>query len=168
MENNTKKQPITANILMICIAVVMLLLIPSLIDNSATTDLLGPRFVPQMACCLILLPNLLQLINKLVSNRKLSQEVQAPTQTAKTPLPEFFKNVFKKYWTLVVVMALAFAATFVVDYLGYIITYCLLCAVMLLLFREKRWYFYLISFALVIAVYFGFSRFLYVPLPSIF
>ena len=65
-------------------------------------------------------------------------------------------------------MAMAFTATFVVKYLGYVVTYCLLCAGMLLLFREKRWYYYLITFALVAAVYIGFTRFLYVPLPSLF
>lgn len=168
MENNTKKQPITANIFMIVIGVIMLLLIPSLIDNSTTTDLLGPRFVPQMSCCLIIFPNLLQMLNKLKANRQCSQEEGAAEMAEKIPLSERLKTTFNQYGILVVVMALAFAATFVIEYLGYIITYCLLCAAMLLLFREKRWYFYLIAFALVAVVYIGFTRFLYVPLPSIF
>lgn len=168
MENNTKKQPITANILMICIGIIMLIMIPSLIDNSTTTDLLGPRFVPQMSCCLMIFPNLLQMLNKLKANRQCGQETKTSSIAEKVSISELLQSTFKKYGILVVVMALAFAATFVIEYLGYIITYCLLCAAMLLLFHEKRWYFYLISFVLVAVVYIGFTRFLYVPLPSIF
>ena len=39
---------------------------------------------------------------------------------------------------------------------------------MLLTFKEKRWYFYVITYALVAMVYIGFTKFLYVPLPSLF
>lgn len=65
-------------------------------------------------------------------------------------------------------MALAFLATFVINSVGYVVTYSLLTCAMLLLFRERRWYFYLISVVLVMLVFLFFTKFLYVPLPSPF
>lgn len=170
MNDKVKKESITSNLFMIAVAVLMILIIPSQIDNSVQADRLGPRFVPYAASALVLLPNLLQMGMKLMRNKKAraAGTLEEPSGETKPTFGEICRRLVKQYWTLVAVMVMAFAATFVVDYLGYVITYCLLCAGMLLIFREKRWYFYLITFALVAVVYIGFSKFLYVPLPSIF
>lgn len=170
MNDKVKKESITSNIFMIAVAVLIILIIPAQIDNSVQADRLGPRFVPYAACALVLLPNLLQLCMKVLRNKRAQDAgmLEAPSGEAKPPLGERCKRLVKQYWVLAAVMAMAFAATFIVEYLGYIVTYCALCAGMLLLFRERHWYYYLISFVLVAVVFIGFTRFLYVPLPSIF
>ena len=155
---------------MIALAILMILIIPAQIDNSVQADRLGPRFVPYAACALVLLPNLLQMCMKMLRNQKARNAGAAETASgeARPPFGEACRRLVRQYWALAAVIVMAFAATFVVEYLGYVITYCLLCAGMLLLFREKRWYYYLIVFTLVAAVYIGFTKFLYVPLPSLF
>ncbi len=168
MNDNVKKDSITSNIFMIAVAALIIFIIPAQIDNSVQADRLGPRFVPYAACALVLLPNLLQLCVKILRNRRAGSPgtPEAPSEEA-TPSPAP-RRLTEQYWRLAAVMAMAFAATVIVEYLGYVITYCLLCAGMLLLFRERRRHYYLIAFTLVAAVYIGFTKFLYVPLPSIF
>ena len=80
---------------------------------------------------------------------------------------ERFTTEGSKYGIMILTLIMAFAATYIIEYLGYVITYCLLCTGMLACFKEKRWYFYLITYVLVVLIYFGFTKFLYVPLPSI-
>lgn len=170
MNDKVKKESITPNIFMIAVSILIILIIPGQIDNSVQADRLGPRFVPYAACALVLLPNLLQMCTKALRNKR-ARDAGTPEPSsgaAKPPFGGICQRLVRQYWVLAAVMAMAFTATFVVKYLGYVVTYCLLCAGMLLLFREKRWYHYLITFALVAAVYIGFTRFLYVPLPSLF
>ena len=169
MNDKVKKESITSNIFMIAVAILMILIIPAQIDNSVQADRLGPRFVPYAACALVLLPNLLQLCMKVLRNKRAQSAgtLETPSGEARPTPGELCRRLVKQYWVLAAVMVMAFAATFAVEYLGYVVTYCALCAGMLLLFRERRWYYYLIAFALVAVVYIGFTRFLYVPLPSI-
>lgn len=168
MDHNTKR-PIGGNIFLIVIAGVILLVIPFQIDGRQVADSLGARAFPYIATALVLIPNLLQLMKKIIENRRVEQEGAAQTvKTAQRPLAVKVKEYIAKYWILVTVMALAFLATFVINSVGYVVTYSLLTCAMLLLFREKRWYFYLISVVLVMLVFLFFTKFLYVPLPSPF
>ena len=168
MDHNTKR-PIGGNIFLIVIAGVILLVIPFQIDGRQVADSLGARAFPYIATALVLIPNLLQLMKKIIENRRMKQEGAAQTvKTAQRPLAVKVKEYIAKYWILVTVMALAFLATFVINSVGYVVTYSLLTCAMLLLFRERRWYFYLISVVLVMLVFLFFTKFLYVPLPSPF
>lgn len=168
MDHKTKR-PIGGNIFLIAVACIVMAIIPFQIDGRQVADSLGARAFPCIATALVLIPNLLQLVKKTAENRKAEPKRAAEeAQTAPVPFAETVKKYVGQYWVLVTVMALAFLATFVIDYIGYVVTYSLLTSVMLLLFREKRWYFYLISIALVTLVFLFFTKFLYVPLPSPF
>lgn len=165
----TKPTSIKTNILMIAIALVIVLIIPSQIDGRQLADSLGPRFVPYLGCVIVIFSNGLQLVLRLIENSKIRKRSDyAEEQKEKVPFKTAAAAFFKKYGIVIITLAMAFAATFIVNYLGYILTYCLLCTGMLLTFKEKRWYFYAITYALVAMVYIGFTKFLYVPLPSLF
>lgn len=167
--DNKIKRPIGGNIFLILVTCVILVLIPLQIDGRQVADSLGARAFPYIAAFLVLIPNLLQMIKKIVENRKIVQAASDEESVASSvPFLDTLKNYVQKYWALTAVMALAFLATFIIDYIGYVITYGLLTCLMLLIFREKRWYFYVISVALVILIFLFFTRFLYVPLPSPF
>jgi Ca2+/H+ antiporter len=163
-----KPTSIKTNILMIAIALIIALIIPSQVDGSQIADSLGARFIPYFGCGIVIVSNGVQLAIRLVKNSKIrKKEGYEEEKKEKTPFKESAAAFIKKYGIVIITLAMAFAATFIIEYLGYILTCCLLCTGMLLTFKEKRWYFYVITYALVALVYIGFSKFLYVPLPSL-
>ena len=165
--NDKKELSIKSNIFMMAIAVVIALIIPSQIDGGKIADSLGARFVPYLGCGIVFVPNAFQLVYRLIRGAKWKNAGSAPAAGDKPSVKAVVADFWGGYGKLVLVLAMAFVAAFSVEKLGYILTYCLLCGGMLLTFREKRWYFYLISFILVVLVYIGFTKFLYVPLPTL-
>lgn len=164
-----KNYSVKSNIFMILVSIAIILIIPSQIDGREIADSLGARFVPYLGCYIVLIPNVIQLLLKLIyRGKKKSAGAEAGAAAEKKSFAETVASVWKDYSSLVIVLALAFLAAFVVEKTGYILTYCLLCIGVLLVFKEKRWYFYVISCVLVVLVYIGFTKFLYVPLPTLF
>lgn len=163
-----KPAPIKSNLFCIAAALIIVFLIPSQISDKVTADILGPRFIPYLGCGIVIVPNVIQLIQKLIANSKIQKnEVDGQGNKEKAAFADSVKAVISKYGIMILTLIMAFAATYIIEYLGYVITYCLLCTGMLACFKEKRWYFYLITYVLVVLIYFGFTKFLYVPLPSI-
>ena len=161
-----KKESIGQNIFFICVGCIIAILIPFQIDGRQVADALGARFFPALATALVLISNGAQLVCKLMRNAKAKAAGQLAPEEKKIHVSagEQLRALAKKYWLVAAVFLLAMLSTFVIDYIGFIVTYCVMCCVFLALFKEKRWYFYAITIALVVAVYLFFSMALNVPL----
>ena len=162
-----KKESIQQNVFFICVACVIAILIPFQIDGRQVADALGARFFPALATALVLIPNVIQLVSKLIRNSKAKAAGQLETveKASNVKLGDRVNDLVKKYWLVAAVAVLAMLTTFAIDYIGYIVTYSVMTCFFLVLFKEKRWYFYAISIVLVILVYLFFSMALNVPLP---
>ncbi len=164
-----KPESIKSNLFCIAAALLIVFLIPSQISDKVTADILGPRFIPYLGCGIVLVPNILQMVQKMIRNTKISKNVADHGEKADRPgLAETVRALVSRYGIMILTLIMAFAATWLINLLGYVPTYCLLCTGMLASFKEKRWYFYLITYVLVFLIYLGFTKFLYVPLPSLF
>lgn len=165
--NEKKHNSINTNLFMIAVAILIFLVIPSQVDGSKLSDSLGARFVPYLGSGLVLIPNVIQLIYKLMSRKKEEVEKNVSSKTEKRSAKELAQSLWSRYDVMTVTLAAVFAASFAMEKIGYIICCCLLCTLMLAMFKEKRWYYYLITYVLVVIVFIGFTKFLYVPLPTL-
>lgn len=158
-----KKIDLYCNIFLLAVGGLIFALIPSQITADKVSDFLGPRFFIYCSASILAFANAVGLIRNLVALRK--ERLSASSVPESSAAPGTPQNSIMDYGILVIIMALLFLTTFVINFIGYIPTYIALAVAILALFREKKWHFYVISAALVVLIYFLFKNFLFVPLP---
>lgn len=158
-----QRKSVKGNLFFLAVGLFILILIPFQITSLKVADTAGPRFFPYCAITIIMLPNAIQLICRLLSNQRAKRAGILAKSEEGTVIA--VSGLLAKYKIVITVMLIALLSTFIVDFAGYCVTYSAMVSIFLAIFNEKRWYFYAISIALVLLVYLMFTKFLYVPLP---
>lgn len=135
----------------IVFSVIVLFLIPSQISTVGSSVVgMSARTFPRFASISIIVCSVLMLINSFIS-------------TDDTPAPVIIR---KSELKVLLILGVILAYAIISQYLGFLLSTCLVGCAYIIICNDKVWYHYLIYCVTVFACYYLFTKVLYIHLPK--
>lgn len=164
MKKNTKDK--IAGLASVLLGVILIVnIIPNWIIMTDAMNHTSPDTFPKFASYGLIILGLCLLIQAFMRDRK--EQQPAKEKTEKTAKEKFNWKSFVKsdtYCALVTAVAIILFALLLKP-IGYVLTGCICSVFLLVAFRSKKWYHYVIVIAFTLLLYFVFSKVLMVKVP---
>lgn len=159
------QKDLLSSLLFLGLGIMVLVSVPLTIKDPGVTGV-GPRAFPNfIGACFVLL-SLVLLLQTVLKVRRTRQE-QADTAEAADAAPSLQMRVQTRADELRVAATAAIMLLYALlfERLGYFLSTGLMITGLLVLFKTRKWHYYLISYGIAAAIWLGFTYLLSVQLP---